>query len=256
MDEENLVEQNEQEQKQESESKEIGDVLFGLKRKFDNFWYHYKIVMILGIIILAFLIFCVAQCALRVKSDADIAYIGTHEINSEDFDDLQSALSEILGEDFNGDGKIKVDFTQFVYMTSAQLDSARAGGQPIDVQSLVTVQTQIDLMLTEGNIILYFIDPAVYKELSQRPGVFMPLEDSLGYTPDDANDVYSIKLGSLPCWDYFSGLYSLPANTIITVRDMQLSEESDAKTAERYERNLLLFRRLVEFTFGSDQNDD
>ena len=245
-----------EEKHEEQESKEIGDVLFDLKRKFDNLWYHYKIVVILGILVLAFLIFCVVQCALKVKGDADIAYIGAHEINSEDFDDLQSALSEILGEDLNGDGKIKVDFTQFLYMTSVQLEDERARGRPVDIQSLITVQTQIDLMLTEGNIILYFIDPAIYKELSQRTGVFMPLEDSLGYVPDNANDVYSIKLGTLPCWDYYAGIYNLPPNTLITVRDMQLSEENNATVKERYDRNLLLFKRLVEFTFDKEKKDE
>ena len=243
MDEENIEKQEEQ--------KEIGDVLFGWKRKFDNFWYHYKIVAILGILVLAFLIFCAAQCALKVKSDADIAYIGAGELSTDDFNDIQNALSEILGEDFNGDGKIKVDFMQFEYMTSVQVENARAVGKPVDLQSIIAVQTQLDLMFNDGNIILYFIDPAVYKELSQRTGLFMPLEDALGYIPENANDVYTIKLGSLPCWDYYSGLYKLPANTVIAVRDMQVSEENNDAMAERYRTNLILLKRLVAFTFGS-----
>jgi hypothetical protein len=196
------------------------------------------------------------QCALKVKSDADIAYIGAFDLSSEDFDDIQTELSDILGEDFNGDGKIKVDFSQYEYMTSVQVENARASGLPIDMQSLITVQTQIDLMLTEGNIIIYFIDPAVYKELSQRIGVFMPLEDSLEYMPDNANDVFTLRLGSLPCWDYYYGLHQLPANTVVAVRDMQVSEEDNATTKERYDRHLLLFKRLVEFKSKLDVEED
>ena len=58
------------------EKREIGDYLFEWKRKFDNFWYHYKFVLLMGIAVFAFVIFCVAQCASKVKGDVNIAYIG------------------------------------------------------------------------------------------------------------------------------------------------------------------------------------
>ena len=244
MDEE--IRENEQEEK-----KEIGDYLFGWKRKFDNFWYHYKIAIILGGLLLIFVIFCVAQCASKVKGDANIAYIGAMEIDSEAYDDLQSALNSILGEDLNGDGRVHVDFTQFSYMTGVQAENMRASGKAVDYQSLMTTQTQINLELATGNIVIYFINPEVYKELS-IPGRFMPLEDSLGYVPDYAYDAYSIKLGNLPCWDYYQGLYNFPEGTLITVRDLQVSEEDKKDITERYERNLIMFKRLVEFTFKDD----
>ena len=108
MDEEILEEQD----KNKREKKEIGDYLFSWKRKFDNFWYHYKIPFILGVLVLAFVIFCIVQCAARVKGDANMAYIGVKEISAEEYEELHEALSAILGEDLNGDGKIYVDFRQ------------------------------------------------------------------------------------------------------------------------------------------------
>jgi len=224
-----------------------------LKRKFDNFWYHYKVVFIIGVIIFIFLVFCVVQCAMKIKGDVDIAYIGGLEINAENHEDLQRALDELLGEDLNGDKKTYVDFTQYSYMTSSQIENARAKGQPVDIQSIMAVQTQIDLMLADGSILIYLIDAEIYRDLSQRPGVFMPLEDALGYFPENyANDAFSIKLGALPCRDYYSGIYIFPSNTVLVMRDMQVSEEGNAKIQEKYDRSLLLFKRLVEFTFGSD----
>ena len=197
------------------------------------------------------MIFCIVQCASKIKGDANIAYIGAMEINDEDYKELQHNLNEILGEDLNGDGKIQVDFTQFLYMTNTQVENMRAIGKPVDYQSLMTVQTQINIELTEGNIIIYFINPDVYKQLS-RPGLFMTLEDSLGYTPDYANDVYSISLGDLPCWDYYMGIHNFPANTLLVMRDMQVAEEADKKMQERYERSVFMFKRLVEFTGKED----
>ena len=252
MDEQNL--ENPENPEQE-EKKEIGDHLFSWKRKFDNFWYHYKIAFILGIVVLAFIIFCIAQCASRVKGDANIAYIGAMEIDSEAYGDLQSALNEILGQDLNDDGRVQVDFTQFMYMTGTQAENKRAAGEAVDYQSLVTTQTQISLELTAGNYVIYFINPEVYKELS-IPGRFMPLEDSLGYVPEYAYDAYSVKLGDLQCWDYYTGLYNFPKTTLVTVRDLQVSEEDNAEMQDRYERNLIMFKRLVEFTFKSENTDD
>ena len=256
MDEENLEQSengNESEEEQ-NEKKEIGDYLFSWKRKFDNFWYHYKIPFIFGVLILIFIIFCISQCAAKVKGDANIAYIGSQEIDSEWYGDLNNALTEILSEDLNGDGKISSDFTHFLYMTGVQAENMRAGGNPVDYQSLMTTQTQIQLELATGNIVIYFINPEVYKELS-APGLFMPLEDALGYVPEKSNDVYSIRLGSLPCWDYYTGLHNFPGNTLLVARDLQVSEEDDETMTERYKRNMIMFKRLVEFTFGDDEND-
>jgi len=239
---------DQEDREEQSGEKNIGDVLFSWKRKFDNYWYHYKVVTIIGILILAFLIFVIAQCSLRTKGDVNIGYIGSYEINSDEYANLQSALDSLLGEDLNGDGKIHVEFTQFSYMTQVQVENARAQGIPVDLQSLVTVQTQISLELSEGNIIIYFIDPAVYKEMSGG-NTFMPLEDALGYVPDNANDAYTLKLGNLPCRDYYEGLYNLPAGTVIAVRDMTIAEESDKEMQERYKNNLIMFKNIAEFKY-------
>ena len=230
------------------EKKEIGDILFGIKRKWDNFWYHYKVAFIFGVLILAFLIFAVTQCVMKEKGDANVAYIGWQEFGVEAYNDFQTALSEILAEDLNGDEKIKIDFSNFSYMTSSQLEIASAQGKIINIQDLLNVQTQINLELISTNILIYFLDPKVYEELAS-PGIFMDLEDSLGYTPDNANDIYSIRLGSLPCWSYYPGLNNLPADTVIAIRELRLSEENNEKILALYERNLKMFKKIIDFKY-------
>ncbi|MCL2816020.1 MAG: hypothetical protein FWD23_15600 [Oscillospiraceae bacterium] len=238
---------------EKDEQKELGDHLFEWKRKFDNLWYHYKFVLLIGIAVLAFIVFCVVQCAVRVKGDVNIAYIGGQEIDSEMYEDLWRALNEILGEDFNGDGKIHVEFTQFLYMTDVQLENARAQGRPVDIQGIITTQTQIELELATGNIAVYFIDRDIYRQYSKRGGLFMPLEDALGYIPEEAFDGYAVSLGDLQCWDYYTGLFNFPQGTVVVVRDMLVSEEDNEKIQETYRRSLAMFKRLVEFKF-KDEN--
>jgi len=247
---------DDQDQQDPEEKKQLGDYLFQWKRKFDNFWYHYKVAAIIGAILLAFIIFCIVQCAGRVKGDANIGYIGAAEINSEVYEDLQNALDEILGEDLNGDGKIHVDFTHFLYMTSVQIERVRASGRPVDMQSILTVQTQISLELAAGNVIIYFMDLDIYKEQYFNSGLFMPLEESLGYLPEDAYDAYALRLGNLQCWKYYMGLDNFPASTLVLVRDMHISEEDDEVMRERYERNRIMFKRLVEFKYMEETEED
>ena len=234
---------------EQGQKKEIGDYLFSWKRKFDNFIYHHKIALIMGAALLAFVIFCIAQCAGRTPGDVNLAYIGASEISSEHYENLQSALGEMLGGDQNGDGKIHAEFTHFLYMTQRQVESARASGKPVDLQSLITVQTQVDMEFAAGNIVIYFIDSDVYRELSSRSGLFMPLEDALGFVPDDANDAYSLKLGNLQSWEYYMGLNDFPAGTVIAVRDIQVAEEDKPEKQDLYKRNLKMFRLLYEFKY-------
>jgi len=231
------------------EHKGFGDYLFGAKRKFDNFWYHYKFAFLIGLAVFAFVIFCIVQCATKPKGDVDVAYIGALEIDFDTHEYLQEALNTLLGEDFSGDGKILVGFTKFGYMTTSQIENERAKGNPVNLQGVVTAQTQVNLQLAAGNIAIYLFDLDVYKEYARKGGVFMPIEDVLGYVPEKAYDGYAIRLGDLQCWKYFMGLDSFPATTILVMRDMLVSEEDDEKIQETYRRSQILFRRMVEFEY-------
>lgn len=247
MDEENLDRQ---------EKKQIGDYLFSWKRKYDNFWYHYKFAVIFGIAILVFVIFCIAQCSGRKQGDANVAYIGATEISREHYENLQRALNELLGEDFNGDGDIYVEFTHFLYMTQYQIETARAMGRAVDMQSMITVQTQINLEFAAGNIVIFFIDPEVYREFLGRAGLFMPLEDALGYYPENANDVFTLRLGNLPCWEYYEGLNDFPAGTVVAVKSMLLEEEDKKDIGELYAKNLKLLKNMLDFTYIQEADDE
>ena len=42
-----------------------GDMLFELKRKFDNFMYHYKFLLLAALAVIAILLYAAAQCAAK-----------------------------------------------------------------------------------------------------------------------------------------------------------------------------------------------
>jgi hypothetical protein len=243
------------EELEQDQPKQIGDHLFAWKRKFDNFVYHYKIALIFIVLISAFIIFAIVQCSGKIQGDANIAYIGSLHIDAEHHANLQRALNEILGEDLNGDGEIHVDFTHFFYMTQPQRENARAQGRIVDEQAMMAVQTRMHSDLAAGNIIIYFMDTEIYRELNS-PGVFMPLEDIFGHIPEIAHDAYTIRMGNLQAWRYWEGLEAFPANTVIAVRNMHLAEEGRPRVQERYERNLEMLRRLIDFKYLPEEDID
>ncbi|MCL2773733.1 MAG: hypothetical protein FWD71_10325 [Oscillospiraceae bacterium] len=241
----------------DDEQKGAGEVIFGLKRKFDNLWYHYKFAILAGIAVLAIIIFTVVQCAAKTPGDADIAYVGPKGFTIEDYNELQNNFDEILGEDLNGDNKVYVDFTNFLYMTQNQIDDARAAGEVVDMQTITVSQSQISLDLVSGSIIIYFIDPQSYKQYQKISGVdaFMPLQDALGYTPSNSYDEFAMRLKDLVCWDYFAGINSFPDDTLVVVREHQANDKG-GDIDKRYERNLQMFKRLVEFTAPADNGTE
>ena len=237
-----------------------GDIIFGFKRKYDNFWYYYKWHALIAIAIVIFIIVCVTQCvsqyAKKTQSDANIAYIGAKEIRGGIFSALQEDFNFILNENSDSDEKLSVDFINFFYMTSVEIENARAVGGIVDIQALMTVKKQIDIEILNGSSVIYFLSPGVYRELAQAEGIFMPLDDALGYTPDSAMNNYCIKLSELYCREYFEGLYNLPEDTLIAVRNYQTVSKRDDKETARYERNFNMLKKLIEFAPLQDELDD
>lgn len=250
-----------------------GDVIFGFKRKWDNYWYHYKFHTFIGIAMLIFLTVCitqcVSQCEKKTQSDGNIAYIGSKEIEGSIFltvmEDFESILNEEnaeegtedIKEDAKDEDKLTVYLSAFLYMTSGEIENARTKGNVVDTQALMNIKKQIDLEIWGGSSVIYFLSPGAYKDYSKIDGMFMPIEDALGYLPEAAADNYSIKLSELLCWEYFEGMYEFPQDTVIAVRNYQTtSKKGSEKETERYNRNFEILKKIVEFLPPIDDTEE
>jgi hypothetical protein len=206
----------------------------------------------MGIFIFAFIIFAIVQCSGRTQGDANIAYIGALEINSEHFDNLQRALDEILGEDLNGDGMIHVNFVHFLFMTDAQIEDAKARGEAIDVSAVRIVRTQLGLEIIAANNIIYFLSPDAYRSIRRTGDTnnFMYIDHALGYNPPGhiLFDDFAVRLNELACYYDFEGINAFPEDTLLAIREKRGGD--DRQAVEKFERNLILFKRIV--AFGSD----
>ena len=230
--------------------KELGDVLFGWKRKFDNFMYQYKFLVLAIAAIAAIILFAVVQCAAKTPPDADIAYAGFRIFDVFEMNRIQDAFNEILGEDLNGDGKIHTNFVHFLFMTDAQIEDAQARGEIIDVSAVRIVRTQLGLEVLAANNIIYFLSPEAYRSIVRINGInsFMYADEALGYIPPEniLFDEFALRLSELPCYEYFEGISAFPENTLIAIRDKRAGDNSAAD--QKHERNIMLFKKIAGFS--------
>jgi hypothetical protein len=236
--------------RENQEKKEAGDVLFELKRKFDNFIYHYKYAMLASIALAAIVIYSAVQCSLKTEGDVSIEYVGPKSFDAVEYSYVQTNFNELLAEDMNGDGEVFAEFTQLLYMTDIQIEDAKADGQIIDVQSIRVAETQLGMEIINGDNIIFFLSPEAYKLMIKSGEVnnFMYIEDALGYTPDSGimYDEFAVRLSALPCYEYYLGISGFPPDTLVAVREQRID---DKENDEKYRNNLAMFKRIVEFQF-------
>ena len=221
-------------------------------QKLQNYWYHYKIHTIAGLFVLIFLIVCISQCAGKVSPDSQIVYIGPKTMTADNMKDLDESLSKILNKDFNEDGKIYVDYSEYTLLSESQAIEAIEDKMMYDAGFQQTVRKQVDMEITNGDCVIYLMDPSVYLDYV-GDSVFMPLSEALGYElPQELlynEDGYAFKLSELDAYKWYNGIGDLPANTLVAVKNRAIISirESEKDKEERYSQNLYFLKQLIDY---------
>jgi len=94
------------------------ELSFGKKaiKWLDNFWYHYKWPVIIGVFFIAVFAICTAQMVTRESYDMYVRYVGNAVITETQYKDMEGSL-ENLGGDVNGDGEKAANFAQVPYIS-------------------------------------------------------------------------------------------------------------------------------------------
>jgi len=210
--------------------------------KAENYWYHYKWhTIIIGFILLAVIIATV-QCASKPRYDMTILYAGPETLSGEQYDLLSSNLSTILGRDLNGDGKISVGWEEFF-----TVDEVGNGVQAFQAQQ------PRDAMAVAGDLVLYFLAPNDYAQLSNL-GVIAKLTDVFGAdgVPSIAADAYSLKLADTTAYQNMGGLNGLPDDTVICFRNDQGVTFDKTKYPQRLADAVLFVNNLIAYDGSGD----
>jgi len=109
--------------------------MFGkIKYWFQNYWYYYKWpVLIIGFFV-AVILFCTLQSTTREKTDVNVLFVGPHFFAIGEKDTLEGNLSQIMGEDYDGDGEKRVSVIDMPAFSSDEIEEAVGTG---DINELI-----------------------------------------------------------------------------------------------------------------------
>ena len=209
-------------------------------KRLEHIWFYYKWFILFGLCVLTFVCICLTQCIMKVSPDAMVMYAGDGAVGTGYHSYVDSAFSEVMREDYNGDGHKKADFLQI---------TIKPNGKNPAMDFITEQEAAHQRFYTEwttGASCIYLLDETTYAMLDRS--YLMTLEEALGYTPDEAIDEYTVDFSALPCYNETSLSY-LPKNALLCIRRKRVdnffptANDSD----EYYDANLAYFADLIEY---------
>ncbi len=135
------------------------------RKKIDNFWYYYKIHVLVVVFILFVASVFIKDIVTKVDYDYSVAFVTEEMMTNEEISSIQS-MFEGEAEDLNGDGEIHVEVQNY---TIPQGDSA-------DPQLVAAGQTKLTVDIQEGTSMIFFLSPGCYE--SYKDSGVLPADES------------------------------------------------------------------------------
>lgn len=135
------------------------------RKKMDNFWYYYKIHVLVVVFILFVAGVFIKDIVTKVDYDYSVAFVTEEMMTDEEISSSQSVL-EKEAEDLNGDGEIHVEVQNY---TIPQGDSA-------DPQLVAAGQTKLTVDIQDGTSMIFFLSPGCYE--SYKDSGVLPVDES------------------------------------------------------------------------------
>ena len=135
------------------------------RKKIDNFWYYYKIHVLVVVFILFVAGVFIKDIVTKVDYDYSVAFVTEKMMTDEEISSIQSVL-EKEAEDLNGDGEIHVEVQNY---TIPQGDSA-------DPQLVAAGQTKLTVDIQDGTSMIFFLSPGCYE--SYKDSGVLPADES------------------------------------------------------------------------------
>ncbi len=211
----------------------------------DNIWYRYKWVIIIGAVLLIIAIVLIVQVAMKKGDDIKITYAGpTYIGDSETRNSLLNVFS-VIAKDYNGDGELIININSNVILNSEQITEEDEEGRKPNASQVGQNQQYLNTFkqqMQSGDFTIYLLDSKLYEE--SLKGVFVNIEEALGMDIDDSikYDDYSIYLKDTEFGSYYKGLDKLPDDTLVLV--LQKTVFANDKD---YENSIEFLKELINF---------
>ena len=198
------------------------------RKKIDNFWYYYKIHVLVVVFILFVAGVFIKDIVTKVDYDYSVAFVTEEMMTNEEISSIQTVF-EREAEDLNGDGEIHVEVQNY---TIPQGDSA-------DPQLVAAGQTKLTVDIQDGTSMIFFLSPGCYESykdsgvLPADESEYIKFSDCTGYEEAGSPKELGDLMGALRL-----------------VEDTKLKK--DQNKMDYYEANKELFEKFTEKTLRSE----
>ena len=222
----------------------------GAKERLTNFWYHYKWHSIVAVILIFTILICTLQLCQKQEYDMHIMYAGGYVVNKTASEGSEADIVKVISslkkvaDDFDGDGSVSVNFTNYFYMSTEEIE---ATGTSVDYSFLSTDKKALEGALEYSEYYLCFISPAVYEAYNERGEIdmFMSLDEFRSIAADDA--FYSENAIKLSSTDFYKlpGIKTMPADTLICIKTPSILTSKSKEHAEYVSRAREAMRNIL-----------
>lgn len=214
----------------------------------ENLWYHYKSMILAvtaGVIILAI---GISQLVSRGDPRYYFMYAGPTYYDASGTDEFLDALCEVA-DCTHGE----IALVQTTCYTEEKIDALRKQYEEAGLQFSFDTMFNNDEYeryrneFMVGSSMIFLLDPELYEEMSGR-GIFMKIEDVLGYVPDCAYDECAIRFCELEFAGDNQVFGEMPDDTLLAVRSVSSVAVYSYDRDEVQSRHCALFKSIVEYT--------
>lgn len=197
------------------------------KKKWENYWYYYKIHTIVAIVAIIVLAFLIKQCTDRIEPDMSVTIVTNNvTLSQERIDDIEKMLSKYTS-DVNKDGRkyVEVDYINL--------------NQNQDAQVVYAMQTKLMAQIAGSNTALYITDDKYFKQLSKQQKLFMDLSDI-----KVSGGGYGVNLSKLPDFK----IKSMPDsyyNMHLSIRSFDGTTLDKSKNIPSYNNSVKVLEKLL-----------
>lgn len=234
--------------KLKSDGMSFGD----LRKKLDNFWYHYKTHTIIAFVLILTVVICTTQLVRRKDNDYCILYAGPAVLAVQDITYIKDAFKNVAS-DYDSNGEIVVAIDDIVILSPEEQEAANEDGAAFNPDFIKQSLTEFDQQIFGGDAVVCLLSPYMYERVHSSGG-FLPLSEVFENVPESAYDECAVVLSDTDFGKYFNGINDLPEDTLICVRRLSTMAvfKGEAKTRKAHEANLELFRAIVGFEAPED----
>jgi len=212
-----------------------------------NYWYYYKWRVLVAIFAVIVLSVCIGQACSNSGTDVQIIYAGPYPSSGNMVPGMQEALSSVIPDEY-AEGNKKAALVMFtVYSDEQMAELNKQDGISIDANNNRLELGKFKDTVASSKAYLCMVDPTLY-ELLDELGIVMPLNDALGYLPENAIDGKAIRLSDTEFGQYFEGFKNLP-ETYLCVRMPGAIQSATGKGKNSYEFEVAraMLKSIVEF---------